>query len=1053
MAQSAARADRRPAAIDWDGLDALKYADEREAVRQIDALAGLDAPARARVGQAAVALVEHARKARRSAGLMESFLQEFGLTNKEGLALMCLAEALLRVPDAKTADALIAEKLGSGAWAEHAWKSDNWLVNASTLGLMLTGSLMDVEPAAQRDPAGYFRRLTGRVGEPVIRSAVRQAMRILGEQFVLGRTMAGALKRGRAWKSAGGIKPLFSFDMLGEAARTHADAVRYHDRYMGAIAAVAAKRQAGPVEGVDGVSVKLSALHPRYAAVKLADVMDQLYPKLLEQAQAARAADIGFCLDAEEADRLVLSLKILERLAHEPSLSGWNGLGLAVQAYQKRAHAVIGRLIALADASGRRLMVRLVKGAYWDSEIKQAQIAGHADFPVWTTKPATDLNFLACARLMLGARGEIYGQFATHNAHTLAAVRALAAEAGHADYEFQRLHGMGEPLYDAAAEAYDDLARVRVYAPVGSHEDLLPYLVRRLLENGANTSFVHSFLDPDVPAEDVARGPFAAAATLDRHPFIPAPPALYGEHRLNAAGVDLSQVHVRARLAEAQKSFDASAPWPCGPIITGEAVTAGGITLSSPADFTFAVAQVRDASEADIARALAAARTAQPGWNQLGGPKRAAILRDMADALEAETDRLIALMTRETGKTLADGVAEVREAVDFLRYYAAEADAKFAAPQRLPGPAGETNHLSLAGRGVFVCISPWNFPLAIFTGQIAAALAAGNGVLAKPAEQSPLIAFEAVKIFLKAGLPAGVLHLLPGDGRVGAALTGLEHIDGVAFTGSTLVARLINRALAAKDGPIVPLIAETGGLNAMFVDTSALKEQVIDDTIHSAFGSAGQRCSAMRLLILPQESADGLIEGLKGAMDALRLGDPTDPATDIGPVIDADALTMLDAHLDAITGAGARLLHRAPLDPDVKARGLFFAPALVEIDDLDQLTEETFGPVLHVLRYKRADLPRIAAQLAAKRYGLTLGVHSRLERFLAMVRTAAPAGNVYVNRSMIGAVVGVQPFGGEGLSGTGPKAGGPNYLVRFATERVVTVNIAAQGGDPELLSL
>ncbi|MCC5995141.1 MAG: bifunctional proline dehydrogenase/L-glutamate gamma-semialdehyde dehydrogenase PutA [Oceanicaulis sp.] len=1053
MAASAA-ADPRPAAIDWDGLDALKFADEREAARALDALTGLDVRARAGIGEAAVALVQRARRARHAAGLMESFLQEFGLSNKEGLALMCLAEALLRVPDAKTADALIAEKLGSGAWSEHAWKSDSWLVNASTLGLMLTGSLMDVDPSAKRDPAAYFKRLTGKLGEPVIRGAVRQAMRILGEQFVLGRTMAGALKRGRAWKSPSGIKPLFSFDMLGEAARTHSDAARYHQRYLDAIAAVAAKRQGGPVEHVDGVSVKLSALHPRYQAVKEAEVVEQLYPRLLEQAQAARAADIGFCLDAEEADRLVLQLKLLERLAHEPSLAGWDGLGLAVQAYQKRAGAVIERLIDLAEASGRRLMVRLVKGAYWDTEIKYAQIAGHADFPVWSTKPATDLNYLVCARAMLNAPGAIYAQFATHNAHTLAAVHALAAQAGGPDYEFQRLHGMGEPLYDAAAAAHGDMTRVRVYAPVGSHEDLLPYLVRRLLENGANTSFVHSFLDPDVPAADVARGPFEAAASLDRHPFIPAPPALYGEARINAAGTDLSQAGVRARLASAQREFDAGAPWPCGPVIAGEALTQGGaVTLSSPADLAFPAALLREADAADIGRALKAARAAQPGWDRLGGPGRAETLRAMANKLEADTHRLIALMARETGKTLADGVAEIREAVDFLRYYAAEAEVKFAGPVRLPGPAGETNHLALAGRGVFVCISPWNFPLAIFTGQIAAALAAGNTVLAKPAEQSPLIAFEAVKLFLKAGLPADALHLLPGGADVGAALTGLEEIDGVAFTGSTHVARLINRTLAAKDGPIVPLIAETGGLNAMFVDTSALKEQVIDDTIHSAFGSAGQRCSAMRLLFVPKETANGLIEGIKGAMDALTLGDPADPATDIGPVIDADASAMLEEHLEAITGAGARLLHRAPLAPDMAAKGRYFAPALVEIDTLDQVSEEKFGPILHVMRYKRADLPKIAAQLAAKGYGLTLGVHSRLERFAETVRAAVPAGNVYVNRSMIGAVVGVQPFGGEGLSGTGPKAGGPHYLVRFAAERALTVNIAAQGGDPELLNL
>lgn len=1045
--------DHADLAIDWDGLDTFKFADERSVALQLDRLVGLDEAARDRAGDAAVDLVKKARATRRGGGLMESFLQEFGLSNKEGLALMCLAEALLRVPDADTADDLIAEKIGSGKWAEHAWKSDNWLVNASTLGLMLTGSLMEVEGDAQKDPGGYFRRLAGRVGEPVIRTATKRAMRILGEQFVLGRSINEAIKRGRGWKMYGAMKPLFSFDMLGEGARTYADAQRYHQRYLDAIAAVAAKRGEGPVEAVDGVSVKLSALHPRYLAVKESLVMDELYPMVLEQAEAAKAADIGFCLDAEESDRLVIQMKILERLAYEPSLAGWSGLGLAVQAYQKRAKSLLERLVTLGEGAGRRFMVRLVKGAYWDTEIKLAQVNGQPDFPVWSTKPATDMNYLACARVMLNAPKAIYSQFATHNAHTLCAVRELAHEAGDPPYEFQRLHGMGEPLYAAAAETWGEaLGDVRIYAPVGSHEDLLPYLVRRLLENGANTSFVHAFLDDDVPAEDVASGPFAKAATLDRHPFIPAPPALYGENRLNSAGHDLTQVSVRQRLAKAQAEFDAGAPYACGAIVDGEMKTLAPNDTVSPVDLDFTVAQCSDADGNDVARAMEIAKAAQPKWDARGGPERARILREMADVLEANTDRLLALMARETGKTLLDGVAEVREAVDFLRYYAVEAETKFAEPQRLPGPAGETNHLELRGRGVFVCISPWNFPLAIFTGQLAAALAAGNTVLAKPAEQSPLIAAEAVKLYQNAGLPSDVLHLLPGDGGIGAALVSLPDIAGVAFTGSTEVARIINRTLAAKDGPIVPLIAETGGLNGMFVDTSALSEQVIDDVILSAFGSAGQRCSALRVLFLPDETADTLIDGLRGAMDALAIGDPCDAFTDIGPVIDADACAMLEAHVAAM-GGPAKILHRAPLDDGIASQGRFFAPTMIEIETLEQLTEEKFGPILHVLRYKRADLPKIARQLADKHYGLTLGVHSRLDRFFHEVRDAVPAGNVYVNRNITGAVVGVQPFGGEGLSGTGPKAGGPHYVQRFAAERTVTINIAAQGGDPELLSL
>lgn len=1043
--------DHAETLIDWDGLDDLKFADEREAARELNALVRLDDAARKRAGDAAVGLVKTARKTRRGGGLMESFLQEFGLSNKEGLALMCLAEALLRVPDKETADDLISEKIGSGRWAEHAWKSDNWLVNASTLGLMLTGSITALDPKARKDPGGYFRRMAGRLGEPVIRTATRRAMRILGEQFVLGRSIESAIKRGRGWKMYGAMKPLFSFDMLGEGARTDADAKRYHERYLQALEAVAAKRKDGPIETVDGVSVKLSALHPRYLAVKEDQVFEELYPRILEQCQAAAKADIALCLDAEETDRLVIQMKVLERLAREPSLKDWGGLGLAVQAYQKRCRPMLERLVKLGEQTGRRFLVRLVKGAYWDTEIKWAQIAGHPDFPVWSTKPATDMNYLACARVMLNAPHAIYPQFATHNAHSLCTVRELAKEAGDPPYEFQRLHGMGEPLYAAAAETWgEDLGPVRIYAPVGTHEDLLPYLVRRLLENGANTSFVHAFLDDEVPAEDVASGPFAMAPTLDRHPYIPAPPALYGEGRVNSAGVDLSQVKIRKRLAEAQAKFDADAPHVCGPVIDGQAFVEGGETRVSPADESFKVAKVRDAQPGEVDEAYARARAAQSDWDARGGPERAEVLRAMADKLEEHTDRLIALMARETGKTLADGVAEVREAVDFLRYYAVEAETKFTGPQRLPGPAGETNHLELRGRGVFVCISPWNFPLAIFTGQLSAALAAGNTVLAKPAEQSPLIAFEAMKIFREAGLPDGTLNLLPGGGDIGAALVNLPHIDGVCFTGSTEVARIINRALAAKDGPIVPLIAETGGLNGMFVDTSALTEQVIDDVILSAFGSAGQRCSALRVLFLPDDSADHVIRAVKGAMDVLQVGDPSLAATDLGPVIDADAQDVLERHLKETPG---KITHRTPISEEVKGRGRYFAPTLVELDSLDDITEEKFGPILHVVRYKRGKLTETAEKLAAKGYGLTLGVHSRLDRFFNAVRQAVPAGNVYVNRNITGAVVGVQPFGGEGLSGTGPKAGGPHYIYRFAAERAVTINIAAQGGDPELLSL
>ena len=1032
--------------VNWDELDAGKFANETEAARALAELTGLDAPARDSIRETAIDLVVRARKSRRKRGLMESFLQEFGLSNKEGLALMCLAEALLRVPDSDTADQLIAEKIASGDWNDHMGRSESWLVNASTLGLMLTGSIVDVEGDARRDPGDYFRKLAQRMGEPVIRAAVMQAMRILGEQFVLGRTIKEAIRRGR--KTPGAI---FSFDMLGEGARTAGDAARYHKRYMDAIAEVARQRGDGPIETVDSISVKLSALHPRYHAVKEARVFAELYPKVLEQAKAAKAADIALCLDAEESDRLVISLKILDRLVREPELADWNGLGLAVQAYQKRCMGVLQGLIDLGRATGRRFFVRLVKGAYWDTEIKFAQQMGWPDFPVWTTKPATDLNYLACARLMLSAPDAIYSQFATHNAHSLSAVRHLAAEAGAAGYEFQRLHGMGEPLYAAAEEAFD-AGPVRVYAPVGSHEDLLPYLVRRLLENGANTSFVHSFLDNDVPPEDVARGPFDGSDTIDRHPFIAPPPKLYGDRRRNSAGVDLSQTAVRDRLNAAIAAFDSGPKIAAGPIISGKVRDGAKTDVLDPARHDRVIGTVVEADADMIDEAYAAAKAAQKAWDRRGGPARAEILRAMADILEDNTDRLIALMAREAGKTLNDGVAEVREAVDFCRYYAAEAEAKFAGADRLPGPAGETNHLGLHGRGVFVCVSPWNFPLAIFTGQVAAALAAGNTVLAKPAEQTSLIAFETVRLFFKAGLPVEVLHLLTGPGSsVGSMLTSDDRVAGAAFTGSTETARRINRSLAATNGAIPVLIAETGGMNGMFVDTSALKEQVIDDAIVSAFGSAGQRCSALRVLFLPEDIADDFLKGLSGAMDELALGDPADPFTDVGPIIDTAAREKLDQHL-------VRMREHATVikqvDPgEYREAGCFFGPALVELPSLDLLDGEKFGPILHVVRYKRKEMGRIAGQLAAKGFGLTLGIHTRVAAFQSAVMASVPAGNVYVNRNMTGAVVGVQPFGGEGLSGTGPKAGGPHYLARFAAERVVTVNIAAQGGDPELLNL
>ncbi|MFT4956494.1 MAG: RHH-type proline utilization regulon transcriptional repressor/proline dehydrogenase [Brevundimonas sp.] len=1032
----------------WDALDQLKFRDEREAVTDLLARMPLDPMERGAVVGEAVSLVERARAAANRQGVVEGFLQEYSLGTREGLALMCLAEAVLRTPDDDTRDRLIAEKIGSADWASHLGQSDSLFVNASTWGLMLTGKLVDVDEDARRDLPGFLARVAGRIGEPVIRQAVVTAVKIMGEQFVLGRNIGAALKRAdrHDW--------LCSFDMLGEGARTAADAEHYERIYAGAIEAVGKNRKKGlgPEDG-HGVSVKLSALSPRYEAIQEDRVWDELYPRLLRLAKLGAKYDLNFTIDAEEADRLVLSLKLLDRLVHEPELGDWTGLGLAVQAYQKRAPQVIAMIADLAQRSGRRLMVRLVKGAYWDTEIKRAQIAGRVDYPVFTTKQATDLNFLVCAEAMVEAAPHIYSQFATHNAHTLAAVNRMARER-EVRIEFQRLHGMGEALYDAARHTWNEGAEpvVRAYAPVGGHEELLPYLVRRLLENGANSSFVHALLDERVPAADVAADPISAVeAQPDRHPKLPVPRDMYG-NRLNSLGRDYSQAEDREIHAQTLEALDRE-KLNAGPFIGG-ALKAGENPrdVTSPCDRSRILGHVSEATAEDVDEAVQRAAKAQIAWDRSGGAARAAILRAMGDALETDMDRLIALLCREAGKTLDDGVAEVREAADFCRYYAMLAEQQFGGPEDLIGPAGESNRLVLHGRGVFACISPWNFPLAIFTGQVAAALAAGNAVLAKPAEQTPLVACEAVRQFQKAGLDPDLLALVPGRGEtVGAALVNHPGIDGVAFTGGTDTASAINRSIAAREGPIIPFIAETGGLNGMFVDTTALREQVIDDVIASAFGSAGQRCSALRMLFIPRSNADDFIQRLAGALKTRVVGDPADPSTDIGPVIDAESREILERHVQRLEKE-AKVVARADL-PEGADKGDLFAPVIAEVPAPDFLEKEVFGPILHIYRYDPDNLEEVARKLAARGYGLTLGVHSRIDAFAADVMELVPAGNVYVNRSITGAVVGVQPFGGEGLSGTGPKAGGPNSLIRYAAEKAISVNIAAQGGDPALLNL
>ncbi len=1027
---------------DWESLDDYKFADEKAVLSGLLEREVLSGPARLSIVREASGLVRQVRANGRRQGVVETFLEEFSLGTREGLALMCLAEALLRTPDAESRDALIAEKIGMADWAGHLGKSDSLFVNASTWGLMLTGKLVDIGSEARRDIGGFLKRLTARLGEPLIREAVAAALRMMSRQFVLGRTIEAALAR------AGREGMTCSFDMLGEGARSSADAEHYHRSYAEAIEAVGkAAAGAGPESG-HGVSVKLSALCPRFEAVQEERVWAELYPRLKELALAAARHDIGLAIDAEEADRLVLSLKLVEQLAREPELGGWTGLGAVVQAYQKRAPAVIAGLDRLAGASGRRIMVRLVKGAYWDSEIKAAQVAGMPDYPVFTTKAATDLSYLACARALIAAVPRLYPQFATHNAHTLAAVRHMADEAGVA-VEHQRLHGMGEALYEAAQQHFGAL-RVRAYAPVGGHEELLPYLVRRLLENGANSSFVHMLHDESVPVGAVAADPITVAeANPDRHPRIPLPCDIYGPERRNSAGRDLSQRAVREDL-HAELMALAGTRLRAGPILDGQLLEGPFRPVASPADSGRIIGEVVAAEPGQIDLAAAAARRAQPVWDRAGGVARAGVLRRMGDALEDAMGRLAALLVLEAGKTWPDAISEVREAADFCRYYATLATRQFGAPQRLPGPVGETNHWHLSGRGTFACISPWNFPLAIFTGQIAAALAAGNAVIAKPAEQTPLIAAEAVRLFHAAGLEPDLLALLPGEGAtLGAALVAHRGIDGVAFTGSTDTAWAINRALAARGGPIAPFIAETGGLNAMFADTTALREQVIDDAILSAFGSAGQRCSALRMLFLPRDGADSIVAGLAGALAARRIGDPALPETDIGPVIDSAALARLEAHVVRLERK-AKIIARGRV-PD--GPGHFFAPVIAEVAEPDFLSEEVFGPVLHICRYAPEQLPGFARRLAARGYGLTLGIHSRLESFAEEIQGLVPAGNVYVNRSMIGAVVGVQPFGGLGLSGTGPKAGGPHSLLRFCHERSVSVNIMAQGGDPGLIGL
>ena len=893
-----------------------------------------------------------------------------------------------------------------------------------------------------------LHRLIARSGEPVVRQAVLAAMRILGRQFVMGRTIGEALERARGAEKQG---YRHSYDMLGEAARTAADAERYHTAYTAAIAAIGKAAGGRAVEEAPGISVKLSALHPRYEIAQRERVMQELLPRLADLAGKARDAGIGFTIDAEEADRLDLSLDLIEALAGMPALAAWNGLGLAVQAYQKRAPAIIDWLADLAARTKHRLMVRLVKGAYWDSEIKRAQERGLAGYPVYTRKVATDVSYLACAALLFAGGASFFPQFATHNAHTLAAV--LERAGARRDWEFQRLHGMGEALYEALVGPGGIDRPCRVYAPVGSHEDLLAYLVRRLLENGANASFVNRIVDEQQPIAAIIADPIVELARLKAkpHPHIPLPRDLYRPERANSAGIDLAD---RQALSELRDGLAAALATPAmaAPVVGGAEVAGSSEPVFDPSDRRREIGSVVSADAATLEAALVAASRAALAWDRTPAAERAAILDRAADLYERDRYALMALIIREGGRTIPAALSEVREATDYLRYYAVRARADFAEPLALPGPTGERNRIALHGRGVFACISPWNFPLAIFTGQIAAALAAGNAVIAKPAEQTPLTAAAAIRHLLAAGIPADALHLLPGSGEtVGGALTADPRIAGVAFTGSTDTARAINLALAKRRGPIVPLIAETGGQNAMIVDSSALPEQVVADVLTSAFDSAGQRCSALRLLYVQDDIAPRLLPLLAGAMAELTIGDPALLATDVGPVIDEAAREALDRHAVRMAREG-RLLYQCPL-PAGTEHGTFFAPRAFEIDSTRRLTGEVFGPILHVVRWSADRLDSVLDEIAATGFALTLGIHSRIDSTVRYILDRLGVGNAYVNRNMIGAVVGVQPFGGERLSGTGPKAGGPRYLYRFATERTVSIDTTAAGGNATLLSL
>lgn len=1024
-------------------IAAAYRANETEIVENLLARLDMDPATEQTISALARQWVSDIRQKTHNKTGIQALMIHYDLATEEGILLMCLAEALLRVPDEETENLLIRDKLTSANWQAHVGASASAFVNMATWGLALTGKLLQ-KPVTEKRYSQLWKKMIRRSGEPVIRKAVREAMRLMSQQFVLGRDITEALQRSTTLAQQGYT---FSYDMLGEVARTQADADRYFAAYQQAIGRLASAVNSTDLTKVPSISVKLSALHPRYEFSHAETCIPALIDRLMALALAAQQAGIALTVDAEEAERLDLSLTIFKSVFVDQRLADWEGLGLAVQAYQKRAMPVLDWLISIAREQGKRIQVRLVKGAYWDSEIKQSQIGGFADYPVFTRKTSTDVNYLACAKHMLAAQDAIYPQFATHNVFSVAAIITMMGDTQY-DYEFQKLQGMGESLHDLLL-AQSTNTRCRIYAPVGTHEDLLPYLVRRLLENGANSSFVNQLSDKQIPIEQLIANPIEATRQLPSipHPHIPLPQAIYGAHRVNSAGFDITEWDKlqtwQAELATWQDTVWRATP----PTQQGEL-----LAQYEPANQQTVVGEVMWATKADLQSAVTSATAAWPVWRDTPLKNRCELLLAMADILEANRPELMMLIIREAGRTVPDAISEIREAVDFCRYYAEQAR-KTLKPRVLPGPTGESNTLYLSGRGVMLCISPWNFPVAIFVGQIVAALVTGNCVLAKPAEQTSLVAARVVELFYQVGISKQVLQLLPATGELtGEVLIPDERISGVLFTGSTDTAKRIQRGLAAREGAIVPLIAETGGINAMVVDSTALPEQLVADVLASAFGSAGQRCSALRLLLLQDDIADRVIEMLRGAMQTWSVGIPQYLSSDNGPVIDAAALQALQKH-EAIMAAQAKLIYKVDLPNSLSATGTYCAPQAYELPALDLLQREVFGPILHVLRYARDELPAVLDQVDALGYGLTFGVQTRITERAMAVSEYVSAGNVYVNRNMIGAVVGVQPFGGSRLSGTGPKAGGPHYLLRLCNEKTISIDTTAAGGNASLMTL